>query len=93
VPHDFAVWEQAGLFLAGLMATCMPQPVVHRIAARLRHETHDVILPAEEREMRAYLDERYRTGTRLNLSQLGEAILGKTRPSVVCTSISLSVRA
>ena len=48
-----------------------------------------MILPAEEREMRAYLDECYRTGTRLNLNQPVEAILGKTRPSVVCTSISL----
>lgn len=89
VPHYFAVWEQASLFLYDMMATDMPQLVVPRVVAKLRHETHDVILPAEERELRAYLDERYRTGTRLNLSQLGEAILGKTRPSVVCASISL----
>ncbi|MCE2487158.1 MAG: bifunctional proline dehydrogenase/L-glutamate gamma-semialdehyde dehydrogenase [Desulfurellaceae bacterium] len=77
VPHYFAVWEQAGLFLAGLMATYMPQLVVPRVAAKLRNETHGVILPAEEQELRAYLDERYRTGTRLNLNQLGEAILGE----------------
>ena len=89
MPRYFAVWEQAGLFLAGPMATCMPRLVIHRLAAKLRHETHDVILPTEEREMRAYLDERHRTGIRLNLNQLVEAILGKTRPSVVCASISL----
>ena len=77
VPHYFAVWEQVGLFLAGLMATYMPQLVAPRVVARLHNETHDVILPAEERERRAYLDERYRTGTRLNLNQLGEAILGE----------------
>ena len=77
VPHCFAVWEQAGLFLAGLMAIYMPQLVVPRVAAKLRNETHGVILPAEEQELRAYLDERYRTGTRLNLNQLGEAILGE----------------
>ena len=89
MPHYFAVWEQAGLFLAGLMATYMLQLVVHRLAAELRYETHDVILPAEERGMRAYLDERYRIGIQLNLSQLGEAILGKTRPTTAGTSISL----
>ena len=77
MPHYFAVWEQAGLFLAGLMATYMPQLVVPRVAAKLRNETHGVILPAEEQELRVYLDERYRTGTRLNLNQLGEAILGE----------------
>ena len=72
VPHYFAVWEQAGL-----MAAYVPQLIVPRVAARLRHETQDVILPAEEHELRAYLRERYRTGTRLNLNQLGEAILGE----------------
>ena len=39
VPHYFAVWEQAGLFLAGLMAIYMPQLVVPRVAAKLRKHT------------------------------------------------------
>lgn len=77
VPHYFAVWEQASLFLAGLMAAYMPQLIVPRVVAKLRHETHDVILPAEEQELRTYLRERYRAGIRLNLNQLGEAILGE----------------
>ena len=59
------------------MAIYIPQLVMPRVVAKLRHETHDVILPTEERERRACLDERYRTGTRFNLSQLGEAILGE----------------
>ena len=91
VPHYFAVWEQAGL-----MATYMPQLVVPRVAAKLRHETHDVILPAEEQELRVYLDERYRTGTRLNLNQLGEAILGEREADHrlhIYLYLSLSVRA
>ena len=54
MPHSFAVWEQAGLFLAGLMAAYMPRLVVSRVAARLRSETYDVTLPAEEQELQTY---------------------------------------
>ena len=74
------------------MAICIPQLVVPRVVAKLRHETHDVILPTEEREMRAYLDERYRTGTRLDLSQLGEDTLGEDEAER-CLHVYLSVRA
>ena len=44
---------------------------------RLRHETQNVILPGEEEDLRRYLEERRRAGMRLNLNQLGEAILGE----------------
>ena len=47
------------------------------IVARLRHETQNVILPGEEEDLRRYLEERRRAGLRLNLNQLGEAILGE----------------
>ncbi len=77
VPHYFAVWEQAGLYLVGLMATYMPQVIVPWVVAKLRHETHDVILPAEEQELQTYLSRRSRAGIRLNLNQLGEAVLGE----------------
>ena len=47
------------------------------IVSRLRHETQAVILPGEEEDLRRYLDERRDAGIRLNLNQLGEAILGE----------------
>ena len=77
VPHYFAAWEQAGLYLGALMGEYMPQLVVPVITAKLRHDTQNVILPSEEDELRAYLHKRYTSGTRLNLNQLGEAILGE----------------
>src|SRR5207248_9253687 len=45
--------------------------------ARRRHEPQSAILPAEEEDLRRYLAERRASGVRLNLNQLGEAILGE----------------
>ena len=59
------------------MAHYLPSLVVPPIVARLRHETQNVILPGEEEDLRRYLEERRRAGLRLNLNQLGEAILGE----------------
>ena len=77
VPHYFSAWEQAGLSLGALMGAYVPQLIVPVIIAKLRHDTQDVILPSEEDEFRAYLHKRYTSGTRLNLNQLGEAVLGE----------------
>src|SRR5438093_12037733 len=77
VPQYMDWWERVGLLLGGAMAHFLPSLVVPPIVSRLRHETQNVILPGEEEDLRRYLDERRRSGTRLNLNQLGEAILGE----------------
>jgi RHH-type proline utilization regulon transcriptional repressor/proline dehydrogenase/delta 1-pyrroline-5-carboxylate dehydrogenase len=77
VPHYFAAWEQAGLYLGALIGEYLPHLVVPAIMAKLQHDTQNVILPSEEDKLRAYLHKRYTSGTRLNLNQLGEAILGE----------------
>ena len=77
VPRYMDWWERVALLLGGAMAHYLPSLVVPPIVARLRHETQTVILPGEEEDLRRYLDERRRTGIRLNLNQLGEAILGE----------------
>ena len=59
------------------MAHYLPSLVVPPIVARLRHETESFILPGEEDDLRRYLAERRGAGIRLNLNQLGEAILGE----------------
>ena len=51
--------------------------MVPPIVSRLRHETQNVILPGEEEDLRRYLEERRRAGMRMNLNQLGEAVLGE----------------
>src|SRR5262245_22169493 len=77
VPQYMDWWERVGLLLGGAMAHYLPSLVVPPIVARLRHETQNVILPGEEEALSRYLDERRRAGLRLNLNQLGEAILGE----------------
>jgi RHH-type transcriptional regulator, proline utilization regulon repressor / proline dehydrogenase / delta 1-pyrroline-5-carboxylate dehydrogenase len=77
VPQYMDWWERVALLLGGAMAHYLPSLVVPPIVARLRHETQNVILPGEEEDLRRYLEERRRAGMRLNLNQLGEAILGE----------------
>ena len=77
VPHYMDWWERVALLLGGAMAHYLPSLVVPAIVNRLRHETQNVILPGEEEDLRRYLAERRSAGLRLNLNQLGEAILGE----------------
>ena len=77
VPRFMDWWERAALLLGGAMAHYLPSLVVPPIVSRLRHETQNVILPGEEEDLFRYLEERRRAGMRLNLNQLGEAILGE----------------
>jgi RHH-type proline utilization regulon transcriptional repressor/proline dehydrogenase/delta 1-pyrroline-5-carboxylate dehydrogenase len=77
VPRYMDWWERVALLLGGAMAHYLPSLVVPPIVARLRSETQNIILPGEEDDLKQYLDERRRSGMRLNLNQLGEAILGE----------------
>lgn len=77
VPQYMDWWERVGLLVGGAMAHYLPSLVVPPIVARLRHETQHLILPGEAEDLRRYIDERRRAGLRLNLNQLGEAILGE----------------
>jgi RHH-type proline utilization regulon transcriptional repressor/proline dehydrogenase/delta 1-pyrroline-5-carboxylate dehydrogenase len=77
VPQYMDWWERVALVLGGAMAHYLPSLVVPPIVNRLRHETENVILPGEEEDLRRYLEQRRRAGFRLNLNQLGEAILGE----------------
>jgi RHH-type proline utilization regulon transcriptional repressor/proline dehydrogenase/delta 1-pyrroline-5-carboxylate dehydrogenase len=78
VPQYMDWWERVALLLGGAMAHYLPSLVVPPIVARLRHETQNVILPGEEEELRDYIASRRDAGLRLNLNQLGEAILGES---------------
>jgi RHH-type transcriptional regulator, proline utilization regulon repressor / proline dehydrogenase / delta 1-pyrroline-5-carboxylate dehydrogenase len=81
VPRYMDWWERVALLLGGAMAHYLPSVVVPPIVSRLRHETQNVILPGEEEDLRRYLEERREAGLRLNLNQLGEAILGDAEAS------------
>src|SRR2546422_1099868 len=76
-PHYMDWWERVALVLGSAMSHYLPNLVVPPVIARLRQETRAVILPGEEGDLRRYLQQRRQDGTRLNLNQLGEAILGE----------------
>ena len=87
VPQYMDWWERVALLLGGAMAHYLPSVVVPPIVARLRQETQSVILPGEEEELTRYLAERRHDGMRLNLNQLGEAILGEGEAAGAWTPI------
>src|SRR5713101_264880 len=76
-PRFMEWWERIGLTVGALMSQYLPSLIVPPIVARLRHETEALILPGEDADLRRYLAERRADGIRLNLNQLGEAILGE----------------
>jgi RHH-type transcriptional regulator, proline utilization regulon repressor / proline dehydrogenase / delta 1-pyrroline-5-carboxylate dehydrogenase len=76
-PHYMEWWERVALVLGSAMSHYLPNLVVPPVIARLRQETRAVILPGEEGDLRRYLQQRRQDGMRLNLNQLGEAILGE----------------
>lgn len=76
-PNYMEWWERTALTLGSVLGEYLPSMVVPPLIARLRQETRSVILPGEESELRHYLQRRYQTHIRLNLNQLGEAILGE----------------
>ena len=77
VPRYLSTWEQVALWVASAIGEYMPRLVVPRVVAKLRRETRTVILPSEEQALSEYLQRRRKDGIRLNLNQLGEAILGE----------------
>ena len=77
IPRYMDWWERVALSLGSAMSHYLPSLVVPPVIARLRQETRAVILPGEESDLRHYLQMRRQSGTRLNLNQLGEAILGE----------------
>ncbi|MEM8856926.1 MAG: bifunctional proline dehydrogenase/L-glutamate gamma-semialdehyde dehydrogenase [Chloroflexota bacterium] len=78
VPQYFAWWERVALGLGTQVGRAVPSMVVPMIVAKLRAETSNVIIPAEDGPLREYLQARKEMGARLNLNYLGEAILGET---------------
>ncbi|MFK7802582.1 MAG: bifunctional proline dehydrogenase/L-glutamate gamma-semialdehyde dehydrogenase, partial [Anaerolineae bacterium] len=77
VPSYLSWWEQVAMELGTQVGRVVPGMVVPMIVAKLRAETSNVIIPAENRPLRKYLQSRKEMGTRLNLNYLGEAIVGE----------------
>jgi RHH-type proline utilization regulon transcriptional repressor/proline dehydrogenase/delta 1-pyrroline-5-carboxylate dehydrogenase len=55
----------------------VPDAAANGILKRLRHESQHVVLPAEDPALARYLAQRRAEGARINVNQLGEAVLGE----------------
>jgi RHH-type proline utilization regulon transcriptional repressor/proline dehydrogenase/delta 1-pyrroline-5-carboxylate dehydrogenase len=77
IPRFFGPVDQAMLLGFQTFGDWLPSVTVPLVKAHLRHETANVILPAEPEILHEHLAARRRQGVRMNLNFLGESLLGE----------------
>jgi RHH-type proline utilization regulon transcriptional repressor/proline dehydrogenase/delta 1-pyrroline-5-carboxylate dehydrogenase len=77
IPRFFSPLDQALLLGFQTFGDWLPSVTVPLVKAHLRHETANVVLPAEPELLHEHLAARRRQGLRMNLNFLGEALLGE----------------
>lgn len=77
VPRFFSPLERTLLKGFQSFGGYLPGVAVPLVKDRMRHETANVILPAEREMLTQHLRERREAGVRMNVNYLGEAILGE----------------
>lgn len=76
IGEGFSAIDRMMLRLGAFACRIFPRPVIAAVQQRLRSESDEVILPAEDPALSRYLARRKRDGERVNINQLGEAVLG-----------------
>ncbi|HEY2343643.1 MAG TPA: proline dehydrogenase family protein, partial [Chthoniobacteraceae bacterium] len=77
IPHYLNLFDRTLLGLGAAASALAPQLVMPLVARRLRQDSARVILAAEQPKLDHYLERRTDDGFRINLNQLGEAVLGE----------------
>jgi RHH-type proline utilization regulon transcriptional repressor/proline dehydrogenase/delta 1-pyrroline-5-carboxylate dehydrogenase len=77
IPRFFSPLDQALLLGFQTFGDWLPSVTVPLVKSHLRHETANVVLPAEPELLHEHLAARRRQGLRMNLNLLGEALLGE----------------
>lgn len=77
VPSYLPPLEQTAMKLGSIASAIAPGIVMPLLEAGMRRESAAVILPAEDEKLRPHLVTRRQEGMRMNLNQLGEAVLGE----------------
>ncbi len=77
VPEYLPLPARIAMRIGEMASTVAPEIVMPLVAERMRQESASVILPAEEKKLRRHLQRRQAAGIRMNLNQLGEAVLGE----------------
>lgn len=104
VPRFFSPFEQALLRGFQSFGGYLPGVAVPMVKNKMRRETANVVLPAEEALLSEHLQERQREGIRMNVNFLGESLLGEAEarrrlehyshslrnPNIECISVKIS---
>ncbi|MES2996928.1 MAG: proline dehydrogenase family protein [Verrucomicrobiota bacterium] len=77
VPEFLPAHERIGMKIGAAASALAPGIVMPIVTAKLRHESDSVILPGEDDQLQPHLEACRKAGMRMNLNQLGEAILGE----------------
>ena len=78
VPKYLSGMDRLAMKVGDRLSVQFPGVVMPMITSQLRKESSNVILPAEDRKLRPHLRRRRKAGIRMNINQLGEAILGES---------------
>ncbi|MEM0926842.1 MAG: proline dehydrogenase family protein, partial [Planctomycetota bacterium] len=104
IPRFFSPLEQTMLRGFQTFGGYLPGVAVPLVKDKMRQETANVILPAEEQPLREHLDARQTSGLQMNVNFLGEALLGEREaerrlqnylhslqiPEIACISVKLT---
>jgi len=77
VPKYLSAVEQVGMKLGAAASAVAPGVVMPLVTAKLRGESSSVVLPGDDAHLKPHLQARRAAGMKMNLNQLGEAILGE----------------
>ncbi|MEX1048834.1 MAG: bifunctional proline dehydrogenase/L-glutamate gamma-semialdehyde dehydrogenase [Akkermansiaceae bacterium] len=77
LPDYLPLAERLAMQVGAAASTVAPELVMPAVTATMRAQSSAVILPSESSKLRPLLEKRRAEGMRMNLNQLGEAILGE----------------
>ncbi|MGE9267798.1 MAG: proline dehydrogenase family protein, partial [Verrucomicrobiales bacterium] len=77
VPSYLSLPERAAMQAGSAASRLLPELVMPAVTAKVRQDSRKVILPAENEQLEPLLAKHRERGTRLNINQLGEAVLGE----------------
>ncbi|MFC4994605.1 bifunctional proline dehydrogenase/L-glutamate gamma-semialdehyde dehydrogenase [Rubritalea tangerina] len=77
VPTYLPLHEQVAMRVGAIASGLAPDMVMPAVTQKMRAESDQVILPSEDEKLKPHLAKRKKQGTRMNINQLGEAILGE----------------
>jgi len=77
IPTYLPLHEQIAMRAGSLASAVAPEIVMPAVTTKMRTESDGVILPSEDDHLKPHLRKRRKQRTRMNINQLGEAILGE----------------